>query len=121
MTTQPGACDRSAESWGVGVWAATGKGCESVSKIRKTRLLTTETRSRGEQRGMYSAAALGCGRTDCPLVSWFGLEDHTMENSCDLLMENASHSGRIYGDTNLRSRWGTAVRWGHNCTAVPHR
>jgi hypothetical protein len=38
--------------------------------------------------------------------------DERMEflDDFDLLMENASHSKRIYGDTDLRSRWG------HNCS-----
>jgi hypothetical protein len=58
---------------------------------------------------MWSTATFGCGASDCWLVSCFGLEDHAMENVFDLLMENASHSDGIYGDTNLRSRWGTTA------------
>jgi len=40
-----------------------------------------------------------------------------MENRFDLLMENASHSLKILGDSNLRSRWGNGCSvGGHNCS-----
>src|SRR6476619_2481120 len=104
MTTQPGECERSAESCGAGVCAA----AQSNEHAKKA-TLTAEARRRGEL-SMWSTAALGCGAGDCGLISCFGLEDHAMENDFDLLMENASHSYKIqYGDTKKRSRWGTTA------------
>src|SRR5215831_5892186 len=89
MTTQPGECARSAESCGAGVWA-----CAVSAAINNVA-------SANERATIRDS-----------------LMDERMEflDGFDLLMENASHSKRIYGDTNLRSRWGTAVRWGHNCS-----
>src|SRR5215469_5984780 len=82
MTTHPGECARSAESCGAGVWAC------AVSAIKNA--------TSAKERATISDS----------------LMDERMEflDGFDLLMENASHSKRIYGDTNLRSRWG------HNCS-----
>src|SRR4249919_3100624 len=79
MTTHPAECDRSAESCGAGVWAA------AVSAAIKNV-------ANAKERATISDS----------------LMDETMEflDVFDLLMENASHSDGIYGDTNLRSRWG---------------
>src|SRR5690348_3238498 len=96
MTTHPGECARSAESWGAGPWAEAGSASEMIKTARETRPLTTEARRHGES-DMWSTAALDCGLVDCQLVSCFGLNDHVMENDFDLLMENASHSDESMG------------------------
>src|SRR5579859_4947504 len=115
MTTQPGECERSAESCDAGAWAAAGSPREMIKTARKT-TPTTEARRHGGL-GMWSTAVLGCGAEDCGLASCFGLKDDVMENDFDLLMENASHSVEFMEIRNLLSRWGTAVRgWGHNCS-----
>src|SRR5215467_12066468 len=84
MTTHPGECARSAESCGAGVWAcAVSAAIKNVASAKKRATISDS------------------------------LMDERMEflDDFDLLMENASHSKRIYGDTDLRSRWGTQLLW----------
>src|SRR5882762_1398311 len=113
MTTQPGECERSAESCGAGACAAADN---MNSMIRKTRPLTTEARRNGGESGMWSTAALGCGLVNCQLVSCFGLNDHVMENDFDLLMENASHSHEFMGYEICSAGGERLFGWGHNCS-----
>src|SRR5579859_545698 len=99
MTTQPGECERSAESWGAGVWAAAGN-----SRHASSAKPTTEARRHGEN-WLGTAKALprinaeergfsdGCIRARA-CVAPFASE---VKSDFDLLMENASHSDESMG------------------------
>src|SRR6266853_2455660 len=94
MTTQPGECERSAESCGAGACA-----CPLSAAIKNV--------ASAKERATISGS----------------LMDERMEflDDFDLLMENASHSHEFMGIRNLLSRWGTAVRVGDTTALAANR
>src|SRR5690349_6815816 len=99
MTTHPGECARSAESWGAGVCAAAGN-----SRQANTTKPITEARRHGEN-WLGTAKALprinaeergfsdGCIRARACFAPFAG----DVKSDFDLLMENASHSNESMG------------------------
>src|SRR5690349_17020905 len=85
MTTHPGECARSAESWGAGVCAAAGN-----SRQANTTKPITEARRHGEN---WLGTAKALPRINAEERGLSG----DVKSDFDLLMENASHSDESMG------------------------